>query len=467
MNSILIDSNFRIVRIAVVENGELTELIVENKKEDNIIGNIYCGRIEKILPAMKSVFIDIGCNKNAYMYCENVKKLKCGQEILVKVEKEASGTKGPLVTDKISFAGRFAVLIANEKSIGISKKITDENERKRIRDIIKEILPENFGIIIRTNGEGKSSEDFDFEINMILKYAVKIMDKGRYAKAPCIIHKEFDVVMKAARELFCSNIDRVITNSYEDYEKLLKLTSKYGDNIELIYYNSNIPMFENFFIESQFEKILNKKVWLKSGGFIVIDETEACVVIDVNTGKYTGKKNTEETFLKTNIEAAYEISKQLKLRNLSGMIIIDFIDMKEEESKERLKYELESYVKNDRIKTVVVGMTELGLMQLTRKKTRPSNMKLLTTNCRCCEGNGRMPSLEYILDKITRQIVYIFTSTVFNKITLIADKRLLNAFAGNDMEYKKQLEERYDGIIILDAVENVEFGYFSIEREKI
>ncbi|MBO5148621.1 MAG: ribonuclease E/G, partial [Anaerotignum sp.] len=230
-------------------------------------------------------------------------------------------------------------------------------------------------------------------------------------------------------------------------------------------HEEKLPLFESYFLESQSEKALDEHVWLKSGGFLVIEETEACVVIDVNTGKAAGKGDLQKTILKTNLEAAEEAAKQMRLRNLSGIIIIDFIDMADPNAQKEVTKRLEAAVKKDRIKTVVVGMTELGLMQVTRKKTRPSLKRQMTTKCRACEGTGRLPSIEWTVTKMRRETESILAHTIYNKLTVKADPRLLSAFAGRENAYVKHLEADYGGIIHLEKAE-MGFGQYEIEKEK-
>lgn len=467
MNRILIDYSVHQVRTALVEDGELVELQVEGIHSKNIVGNIFAGRVASVVAGMQAVFVDIGEEKNAYFYIEQGRpKPKTGQSLLVQVEKPATGTKGAVVTDNLSFAGKFVVLLPNQKEIGISKKITDEEERKRIKEIAKKLLPENYGIIIRTNGEYKSEEEYKEELEKLLLVCEDVLKRGTYTKPPFLLYGESSPALKAARELFTAKVNEFVVNDKKEYEKLVQAVSK-QDIPKIKYYDSNVPLFENYFLESQIEKALARKVWLKSGGFLIIEQTEACVVIDVNTGKFTGKKNQQATFIKTNKEAALEIAKQIRLRNLSGIIIIDFIDMKEEEQRKELRVLLEQETKKDRIKTVIVGMTELGLMQITRKKTSPSLAQILTTNCRCCEGSGRVPSVEWVVAQMRRAVISIFVQTIYNQVTITADERLLYAFAGKEEALKKELEKEYNKKIVLNPKPHLAFGYYEIEKDKV
>lgn len=477
MNRVLVDTSVHQTRIAVVEEGRLAELYYDSKREESIVGNIYAGRVETVLPGMQSSFIEIGQKKNAYLYygqeravtdtdSKNSKKPKSGDTILVQVEKDAIGAKGAVVTEKLSFPGKFLVLLRGEAGeIGISKKITDVAERRRIKETVEQLIPQGYGVIVRTNGAGKTTEDYEREIGVLVDIGETVYKKGQYAKSPSLIYQEASSAIKAARDLISDDIQEFVVNDRDIYEELLGTGNfDQAEGCKLILSEEENMLFENYFVESQAEKALNERVWLKSGGFLVIEQTEACVVIDVNTGKYTGKRDLQKTIRKTNMEAALEIAHQLRLRNLSGMIIVDFIDMVSEEDRKRLTHTLEQAVTQDRIKTVVVGMTELGLMQITRKKTRSSLHQQMTTNCRCCEGTGRLPSIEWVVGQMRREIVRIFINTIYCEVRIKADSRLLAAFCGEKETFLKELEIKYDKRIICEAVDHTAFGYYDIEK---
>ena len=402
MNRILVDETSYGTRIGVVENGTLVELIYEKKNSLPIVGNVYAGKIMNVLPGMQACFVDIGREKNAFLYYGddkdnngNIVKPKMGSDVIVQVEKAEMGAKGAVLTKRISFAGKFLVVIPGDDKIGISKKITDSAERKIIKDIIEQLLPENYGIIVRTEGKDKSYEIYEKEIKRLVEKSEGVLSKAEYAKAPSLLYTEINGVEKVLRDLYNENIDEIVVNSSLDYETLIKLCEEKDISPKkIVMYESDVPMFENYYVASQAKAAFSKHVWLKSGGFIIIEQTEACVVIDVNTGKYTGKADLQKTILKTNLEAADEIARQLRLRNLNGMIIVDFIDMKTEENRKILQKHLEEAVAKDRLQTIVVGMTELGLMQITRKKKRQSIQQLMTRSCHCCGGSGREPIYE-------------------------------------------------------------------------
>ena len=336
MKRILVDSRDFGTRIGIVEDGLLMELVYEPKNSMPIVGNIYAGKIMNVLPGMQAAFVDIGREKNAFLYYGNNKddngnviKPKAGNDVIVQVEKAEIGSKGSVLTKKISFPGKFLVIIPNDNKIGISKKITDSEERQRIKDIVRGLLPEGFGAIIRTDGEGKSYEVYKKEIDRLVSISEGVLKKAEYIKAPAMLYTDVNGAEKAVRDYFHEDIDEIVVNSSEDYNTLLELCDEFNTSADKIKLHSDgTELFGSYYVESQAKAAFNRQVWLKSGGFIIIEQTEACVVIDVNTGKYTGRADLQKTILKTNMEAALEIAHQLRLRNLNGMIIIDFIDMK-------------------------------------------------------------------------------------------------------------------------------------------
>ena len=470
------DISADLTRIALAENGELMELYYESKRDESLVGNIYAGRVANVMPNLQAAFVDIGVGKNGYYYYgnaravsdaeKNLAKPKVGDTLILQVEKDAVSSKGAVLSANFSFPGKFLVLLPKDAGeIGVSRKITNSEDRSRIREIVGELLPEGCGAIVRTNGEGKTREEFEKEINVLAAKAEKLKT-GEFIKPPALLLQENHPVKRAARDFYAPDVDEYVVNDKNAYEELLETGDYNGENQPALkLHEEKLPLFESYFLESQSEKALDEHVWLKSGGFLVIEETEACVVIDVNTGKAAGKGDLQKTILKTNLEAAEEAAKQMRLRNLSGIIIIDFIDMADPNAQKEVTKRLEAAVKKDRIKTVVVGMTELGLMQVTRKKTRPSLKRQMTTKCRACEGTGRLPSIEWTVTKMRRETESILAHTIYNKLTVKADPRLLSAFAGQENAYVKYLEDDYGGIIHLEKAE-MGFGQYEIEKGK-
>ena len=476
MKRVLLDISQSTTRIGVVEDGELVEIHYETQRDQSLVGNIYVGRVTKVVPNLQACFVDIGASKNGYLYygqqrtivdeVKDQKPPKVGDCLTVQVEKDSVGNKGAMLTSKISFPGRFLVLLKESREIGISRKITDEIERKRIYQEIEKILPKEFGILVRTNGEGKNIDEFQEELIELLEKSKKL-EESIFLKPPILLVEMSLPVEKAIRDFHSDQVGEFVVNHKPTYECLLEKDefSKEGQP-KLVYHEDKLPLFESYYIESQVKKALDKKVWLKSGGFLIIEETEACVVIDVNSGKSAGKGNMEKAVLKTNLEAGTEVAKQLRLRNLSGIIIIDYIDMPTIEEKNVVTKALSIAVEKDRIKTAVVGMTQLGLMQLTRKKTRASLSKQMTTRCKACEGSGKLPSIEWTIDSMRQEVESIFANTIYNQVSVEADERLLYWFCGKDKEYIKKLQQTFQGNLICKINNELGFSVYKIYKEK-
>ena len=380
--------------IAVLEDGELAELHVENDNRKSIAGSIYRGRVERVIPGMQAAFVDIGLEQNAYLNVNDVfyddtdlsgdigagkisrpdisDLLRQGNEITVQVIKDAIGAKGPRVTANISLPGRYAVLLPGSDTYGVSKKIEDMEVRKRLKETAAALKPENCGIILRTAARDAEPEQVSEDIRNLLDTWEKIKQAEGKGRVPRLLYSgtgEFD---KTLGEHLAPGISRIIVNDMDMYERLTSVPIAgiipQGAKVEL--YTRDYDMFAYYNVQSAVKEALSRKVWLKSGGYLVFDYTEALTVIDVNSGKYTGKKDFEETAFSINMEAAEAIARQVRLRNLSGIIIIDFIDMKHKEHREQVVRALKNHVKPDRIKTVVLGMTQLGLVEMTRKKVK-------------------------------------------------------------------------------------------------
>lgn len=476
MKRVLMDISGGLSRIVLMERGEPIEVYYESREDESLVGNIYIGRVENVIPTLQAAFVDIGTGKNAYLYYgkkraasdeEKTNRPKVGDTVLVQVEKDAVGEKGAVLTREISFAGKFLVLLPEEAGeIGISRKITDEAERQRIRKILEDVLPEEHGVIVRTNGKGKNQAAFQAELELLLE-KWNSLHQSAYRKPPEMLWRENMPALKAARDFYSADVDVFVVNDAETYRKLMETGdfNKEGQP-ELELYQEKIPLFSAFFVESKLEKALQKKVWLKSGGFLVIEETEACVVIDVNTGKINGKGDLEKTVRKTNLEAAEEAAKQMRLRNLSGIIIIDFVDMVHEEDRQLVTKTLEAAVAKDRIKTVVVGLTQLGLMQVTRKKTRPSLLRQITTKCRSCEGSGRVFSPEWIVAKMRRETKSILAGGMCPELQVWGERRLLSAYAGKEDWFLRQMEEEFGAAVTLCEKMDAAYGWYALERQE-
>lgn len=409
-------------RIAVLEDGKLMEIFIG--REEHQIGSIYKGKVANVLPGMQAAFVDIGLERNAFLCVDDAigkfqdidgvdtkrfsirDVLKVGQETMVQIVKESIGTKGARVTTHITLPGRFLVFIPNANYIGVSRRIESEEERERLKKLVEKVKPETHGVIVRTAAEGKTPEEFEKDLEQLTKLWDKIQKASIQKKAPAMVHSELTLVYKVIRDIFTQDVDRLIIDSPVEYEKILELVdiiSPHLKNRIHLYHNDN-PLFQAYGVESEIDKALRRKVWLESGGYIIIDKSEALTTIDVNTGKYIGRNSLSDTILRTNLEAVDEITRQVRLRDIGGILILDFIDMERVEDRGKVMKALQEALKRDRTKTHIIGMTELGLIQLTRKRVNRDLDELLRTQCPYCGGKGRVLSDETICIKARREI---------------------------------------------------------------
>ncbi len=420
---IIIENSPFYLRGAVLENNALAELHVLNKASMSILGNIYLGRVKDINKGIESAFVDIGLEKNAFLFIQNNMPVRKGDEILVQIEKDATGDKSPVVSRKISFPGNSLVLFLNqEKKVNISTKITDKEERERLINVLEPVLPENYGLIVRTIAEGKNSEILINELHEIVSNAESALNGYKFKKAPALIHSAPTFWNKLIMDTSPFHIKKIYVN---DEEILNSINQQKWISDKSIYKPGAI--FYDFGIDNKIEKSLRRRVWLNSGGFIVIDETEAMTVIDVNTGKAKGKKTLSKTAFEINKEAAKEIISQIRIRNLSGIIVVDFIDMEDKELENRLIQILTEEAKRDRKKTVIVGMADLGLALMTRKKTTEPLSKILQENINDVNG-GKKDLPSYVALKIYNELVKLTTHTIYDLFTISAIDEVIKVF---------------------------------------
>ena len=416
------------VRVAVIEDDDLVEILIEPHGQERLVGNIYKGKVENVLPGMQAAFIDVGLNKNAFLYVGDIVTqsiredlsfpnqepavkeepnindlLKKDQEIMIQVIKQQGGSKGVRVTTNITLPGRNIVLMPTVAHIGVS----NEAEREKLKAMVEPMVPEGMGVIVRTAGVKATEEDFRQEFVVLEAKWKRIKEKAKRLNAPRLIHSEENLLFRTVRDMFDEEVDRFLINDKISYEKVLNAVSIIQPELaeRVKYFDKPDPIFDYFNIESKIDKALQRRIWLKSGAYLIIDEAEALTAIDVNTGKFIGDRNLQETIVKTNLEAAREIARQLRLRDIGGIIIIDFIDMTDDENKKLVVKELVESLKKDRTKTNVIGMTELGLVEMTRKKMRRKISALLDRTCPCCNGKGRIYSLSNMAMKVRREII--------------------------------------------------------------
>lgn len=480
VSEIIVDVGLNEKRVALLEDKELVEIFIERNDCERLVGNIYRGRVSSVLPGMQAAFIDIGYEKNAFLYVRdaipqkefsedeediysdvksyNIEEiLRPGQEITVQVKKEPISTKGPRVTTHITLPGRQLVLLPNADYIGISRRIEDEDERAKLRKIAEKIKPENMGLIVRTVSEGKREEDFKNDINFLVKLWKKIKQKEQSGPVPRCIHKDVNVIYRTIRDIFTWNIDRFVINDRKEYNKVLEWVEMISPALKLRveYFNKNIDLFESYGIDEMISKALAKKIWLKCGGYLIIERTEALTVIDVNTGKYVGVNNLEDTVLRTNKEAAKEIAKQIRLRDIGGIIIIDFIDMNEPQHKTEIMKVLEEALKKDRTKTTVVDMTKLGLIEMTRKNVREGFESVVMQQCPYCEGRGKILSSESVARNVEKEIRKYFTQTIASAIEVEVHPSVAEVLLGKNDGNLSRIENAFNKRIVIKVSEDV------------
>jgi ribonuclease G len=479
-------------RIALLEDNKAVELFTEKKEQQIVVGNIYKGIIRNVLPGMGAAFIDIGLARTAFLHFSDIdgqflpankrrilntrdsskigRVLSAGQEIIVQVKKDPLGKKGARVTGKISIPGKFLVMMPNKNKVSISRKITANGEKRRIREIIKEIKDPNIGLIVRTDTEGIKTEDFIHEYNGLVKTWKFIEKQSKHAKAPYCLFNQSDLSFSLIRDLFSTEIDRLVIDDkkmkHQIENNLRSVMPELISRIE--YYNEDSPIFDTFGVEKEIESIFRSRVGLPSGGNITIQQTEALVAIDVNTGSFTGNRNYEETIKRTNIEAAIELARQIRLRDLSGIMVVDFIDMNNEADKDEVFSVLKFSMKRDRAKNKIFPFSALGLVEISRKRTRPSLLLSYSEMCPFCNGTGRLLSRDSMAVQISRWLkrakFFIKNEPLRlkahpNVITFLEDNTEFLSEISNQITYEAMEDMKTDEFIILSGITGKELTH--------
>jgi len=427
---ILVTVDIDQTRAAVLEDGQLVELYIEQSVHQRIVGNIYKGKVENVLPGMQAAFVDIGLERNAFLYVDDAQPgreqvegeepvprtgrrptigelVRTGQDILIQVAKEPIGTKGARVTRNITLPGRFLVLMPFVDYIGVSRRITDERERERLKQIAQAVKPQGMGLIVRTVAEGAREEELAHDAAFLERHWQQIAARARGVRAPALVYQDQGLIHRLVRDGLDDTVSLFLVDQRAAYDTAVEVVELHApalrDRIKL-YTRSDQTLFDYYGVEMEIEKALRKRVWLKSGGYIIIDQTEALTAIDVNTGKFVGSTNLADTVFKTNLEAAREIARQLRLRDIGGIIIIDFIDMDREDHRQQVIQALEEALKRDRTRANILGLTQLGLLEMTRKKSRQNLEEALTRPCPCCDGRGRLFSEETMAHRVRAEI---------------------------------------------------------------
>ncbi|MEW6261459.1 MAG: Rne/Rng family ribonuclease [Thermodesulfobacteriota bacterium] len=497
---LIINARKHEIRIALVENGAVVEFHVERSATGGLAGNLYLGRVVRVLPGMQAAFVDIGHDRAAFLYVSDVYDHKQefeqllrlengveeepivlekpvepgfqiedllheGQEILVQVSKEPLGHKGARVTSHVSLPGRHLVLMPTTNRIGVSRRIEDEEERRRLRETIEKLRPAEYGFIARTASEGAGPEVIKSEMEFLKRLWQGIQKKAANAPVPSLVHQELDPTLRAVRDLFTAEVSRLIVDNEAEYEKVLKFIETFSpglrSSVEL--YKGREPIFDVSGVEMEIARALSKKVWLKSGGYIVIEATEALTSIDVNTGRYVGQHNLEETILKTNIEAVREIAYQLRLRNIGGLIVIDFIDMEREANREKVFSALVEALRRDKSKTKVLPMSELGLIEMTRKRTREDIDRLLREPCFYCQGEGYLLSKTSVCHEAFLDLEREAMATSASSLCLTVNPAIKEMLLDEERHDLEELELRIGKRVIIRAEDELHLEEYRVE----
>jgi ribonuclease G len=431
-------------RVALLEDTALVELHIERRDEHGIAGNIYKGKVVRVLPGMQAAFVEIGLEKAAFLHASDLagpgalppevtqegdtpelveapaptrdvrpieERLHKGDEVLVQVSKEPMGSKGARVTAHVSLPGRYLVYMPGTQHIGISRRIEDQAERDRLREIVEAERPAAGGLIVRTACEGTTKREVHDDVRFLTRLWALLQKQADTATAPALVHADLDLVLRTVRDLFNSEVDRLVIDNPEAHARVLEFVTGLMPRLaaRLHLYEGKTPLFDQHGVEAKIGRALERRVWLKSGGYLIFDQTESLTTVDVNTGRYVGKKSQEETVLRTNLEAAKQVVHQLRLRNIGGIIVIDFIDMEDAANRQKVFDAVQEAARKDKARSNVLRISELGLVQMTRKRTRESLEQLLTSPCPHCNGAGRQRSVETLaydaLRRVQREVV--------------------------------------------------------------
>jgi ribonuclease G len=455
---ILINVTPQETRVAVIYLGAVQELHIERSSQRGLVGNVYLGKVSRVLPGMQSAFIDIGLDRAAFLHVGDIvdargdhtqrpieKVLHEGQSILVQVIKDPIGTKGARLSTQISMAGRFLVFLPQETRIGISQKIGDEAEREILRERLNRLLPENGkgGFIIRTMANIADESELAADVEYLHTLWDAIQARSENTAAPAAIYQELDLAHRVLRDFSTTETDRILVDSRETYVRMKAFAEEFTRNVadKVSHYVAERPLFDLYGVEDEIERALGRRVDLKSGGYLVVDQTEALTTIDVNTGGFVSGRSFDETIFKTNLEAAQVIARQLRLRNLGGIIILDFIDMDSAEHKEAVLAELSKALARDRTRMTINGFTSLGLVEMTRKRTRESLSHVLCESCPTCQGRGQIKTAQTTCYEILRGLIRESRQFNAREFRILASQTVIDLFLDEESQSLAQLSD--------------------------
>jgi ribonuclease G len=465
-SELLINVTPQETRVALLENGMLQEVRIERSSHQGIVGNIYKGKVCRVLPGMEAAFIDIGLEKSAFLHASDLTTkfhgivnegedtpsithlLQEGKYLLVQVIKDPLGSKGARLTTYVTIPSRYLVLMPDDESIGVSGKIEGSEERERLKDLVDGIRQESgdkFGYIIRTAAEGMSEDALRADMMFLRKQWMKVSELSDVSK-PCIVYSDLPIVQRVLRDMVGEELERIRIDSRETETNVMKFCETYIPELAgcIEHYPGERPIFDLYGVEDEIHRALERKVQLKSGGYLIIDQTEAMTTIDVNTGGFVGTRNLEETIFKTNLEAAHAIARQLRLRNLGGIIILDFIDMEQKSHKQQVLAALEKGLSRDYAKTYVSAVSQLGLVEMTRKRTRESLEHILCEPCTCCDGKGFMKTAQTVCYEVFREILREARQFDANGLLVLASQEVVDLLLDEESDSLAQLEEFVD-----------------------
>jgi ribonuclease G len=450
-------------RVAVMQDGVLANLFVE--RSEPVAGNIYKARVNNVLPGMEAAFVDIGLERNAFLHVTDIRsqrldgeeveesfgrgaiaeRLRPGQEILVQVTKEPMGSKGARVTTYVALPAHYLVLMPTVDYVGVSRRITSEAERKRLRQIADRIRPEGMGVIVRTAAEGADEQVLADDIAFLRQMWTRVLERARTNRAPALVYQDLRLIRRIVRDLFTDDVERFVVDSAEEHARVADLLGSFAPHLRdrLVLHAEDEPVFERYGVEREIDRALRRRVWLRSGGYIVIDRTEALTVIDVNTGKYVGKTDLASTILRTNLEAVGEIVRQITLRDIGGIILVDFIDMEKEDHRRRVMDALDEAVKQDRAKLHVIDLTALGLVEITRKRVYQDLEEIMRIPCPYCEGRGRVLSPETMAMRVRREIRKLARTTKAPAVLVEVHPQVAGALMQDGAGWLRALEEAH------------------------
>jgi ribonuclease G len=474
-------------RAAVLDNRVVTDLYIDRAKNKDFVGNIYRGRVVKVLPGMQAAFVDIGMEKAAFMHVSDLSTdtepgdtlveseeddkgpemprprrqttrpieqlLQEGQELMVQISKGPIGTKGPRVTTYVSLPGRYLVFMPNVEHIGVSRRIPKDEERARLKEIMKRVRRPGCGYIVRTVSEGVKEEELRSDVEFLNVLWQDVLKKREQLPAPALLHTDLTLTFRVVRDLFTKKVDRLLVDSKSEYEAVKDFVHRFlpEQTSRIHYYDKEESLFDHLGIEMEIARALSRKVWLKSGGHIVVDHTEAMTVIDVNTGRYVGKRDQEETILKNNLEAVKEIAYQIKLRGIGGLIIIDFIDMEREKNRDKVYQALVDAMASDKARTRISRISDLGLVEISRERVREDLLRTLSEPCRYCEGRGYTKSPPTVVYEIFREIRRLGRAPEEQKIVLGVNPSVADLLYEEERQGVEDLERNGNVRIIVKA----------------